>query len=204
MIYLSGVVKPELPAMGAGYLLQPNMGNRPNMDGVTWAADNGCFSQSGSFSLGRWIAWLEKMAPHQNTCLFANAPDVLADAEATWKRSRHILPVLRDLGYAAALVAQDGIEHMPVAWDTFDALFIGGSTEWKLSPMAAHIALEAKQHGMHCHMGRVNSLRRLRFARDIGCDSVDGTYLGFGPDINLPRLQRWLDDIDRQPSLWAV
>lgn len=70
--------------------------------------------------------------------------------------------------------------------------------------MATHMALEAKRRGKHVHMGRVNSLRRLRFARDIGCDSVDGTFLGFGPDVNIVRLQRWLDDIERQPSLWAV
>jgi hypothetical protein len=204
LIYLSGAVQPRLAQMGAGYLLQPNMGNRPDLSATPWAVDNGCFSQSGSFSLGRWIAWLEKMTPHLQTCLFANAPDVVADAEATWKRSRHILPLLRDLGYSAGLVAQDGLERMAVPWQEFDTLFIGGSTAWKLSPMAAQIAVEAKQRGKHVHMGRVNSLRRLRIANEMGCDSVDGTFLAFGPDINLRRLQHWFDDLKLRPSLWAV
>jgi hypothetical protein len=50
-------------------------------------------------------------------------------------------------------------------------------------------------------MGRVNSLRRLRYAADIGCDSVDGTYLAFGPDQNLPTLLTWIDP--DQPGLFG-
>jgi len=47
----------------------------------------------------------------------------------------------------------------------------------------------------------VNSLERLRAARSIGCDSADGTFLRFGPDVNWPRLSRWLNDLDQQPEL---
>ena len=32
--------------------------------------------------------------------------------------------------------------------------------------------------------------------QEIGCDSVDGTYLTFGPDVNLPRLLDWLEDAE--------
>jgi hypothetical protein len=31
-------------------------------------------------------------------------------------------------------------------------------------------------------MGRVNSLKRLRYASAIGCDTADGTYVAFAPD----------------------
>ena len=51
-------------------------------------------------------------------------------------------------------------------------------------------------------MGRVNSLRRLRLAAADGYDSVDGTFLAFGPDVNLPRLRAWLEP--DAPSLWGV
>ena len=48
--------------------------------------------------------------------------------------------------------------------------------------------------------GRVNSRRRLR--RLAGhVDSVDGTYLAFGPDRNIVRLVRWLDELATQPTL---
>lgn len=38
----------------------------------------------------------------------------------------------------------------------------------------------------------------------MGCDSVDGTYLTFGPDVNLPRLLGWLDGAEQAPQLWEV
>ncbi len=44
--------------------------------------------------------------------------------------------------------------------------------------------------GVHC--GRVNSLKRLRYAASIGCQSADGTFLAYGPDRNLPVLLGWL------------
>jgi len=50
-------------------------------------------------------------------------------------------------------------------------------------------------------MGRVNSLDRLRAAIGIGCKSADGTFLKFGPNINWPRLKRWLDHIIEQPEM---
>jgi hypothetical protein len=81
-----------------------------------------------------------------------------------------------------------------VPWDEFDVLFLGGSTEWKLGEAAAALTAEAKSRGKHVHMGRVNSRKRYRYARSIGCDSVDGTYLVFGPTVNLPKLLSWLEE----------
>jgi hypothetical protein len=55
-------------------------------------------------------------------------------------------------------------------------------------------------------MGRVNSLKQLRYARDIGCASADGTFITFAPDTNL---RRCLDTLDEDPrcgglSLWPT
>jgi hypothetical protein len=44
-------------------------------------------------------------------------------------------------------------------------------------------------------MGRVNSLHRFQLATSFGFDSADGTYLAFGPTINLERLTGWLADV---------
>jgi hypothetical protein len=52
-------------------------------------------------------------------------------------------------------------------------------------------------------MGRVNSRLRLGIAEWFGCDSADGTYLAFGPEKNLARLNGWLDEIEMQPSLFG-
>ena len=72
---------------------------------------------------------------------------------------------------------------------------IGGTTSWKLGPAAAGLAAQARRRGLWVHLGRVNSLRRLRYAQAIGCHSVDGTFLAFGPDRNLPTLLRWLGEL---------
>jgi hypothetical protein len=58
--------------------------------------------------------------------LFATAPDILADAAATLRRSARMLDWIRYSGYPAALVAQDGLEDLTIPWDTFDTLFLGG------------------------------------------------------------------------------
>ncbi|WDZ87206.1 hypothetical protein [Micromonospora cathayae] len=69
--------------------------------------------------------------------------------------------------------------------------------EWKVSDMAAQVTAEAKRRGKWVHMGRVNSAARLARATQMGVDSTDGTYLAYGPDINLIRLLGWL-----QPTDW--
>ena len=83
----------------------------------------------------------------------------------------------------------------------FDVLFIGGSTDWKLGAAARGVVKEAKARGKRVHMGRVNSLRRYRYAEAIGCDTVDGPFLTFGPDKNLGRLRGWINNLETQPQL---
>jgi hypothetical protein len=109
-----------------------------------------------------------------------------------------MLQRIRAVGYPAALVAQDGLEDLPISWSSFDAVFLGGTTQWELGPAAARLAQKARRRGLWVHMGRVNSLRRLRYAHSIGCHSVDGIFLAYGPDRNLPRLLGWLRTIGQE------
>lgn len=176
-----------------GYIDTPAQGNaRP--ESVVWCADNGCFGK-GYPGDNRWFSWLLGMQDDAESCLFATAPDVVGDAKATLKRSREWLPMIRHFGYKAAFVGQDGLENLAVPWDDFDVFFIGGTTEWKLGPEVRVLVKEAQAQGKKVHMGRVNSLRRYKYAWSIGCDSVDGTYLTYGPEINLPKLLKWVEVI---------
>lgn len=186
-------------AQTIGYIDTPAQGNK-RPAGVTWCADNGCFGK-GYPGDEKWLAWLASNAHAAADCLFATAPDVVGDAEATLARSAPFLPLIRELGYPAALVAQDGLESLTVPWDSFDVLFIGGTTAWKLGPAVRDLVQQAKHHGKQVHMGRVNSLRRYRYAQAIGCDTADGTFLTFGPDINLGRLKGWINNLETQPEL---
>jgi hypothetical protein len=195
-------VRDELRAIpNTGFMLTQMMGNRPDVSSYPWAADNGCFATPHRFSEDGYTRWLTRNRDCRQTCLFATAPDVVANARATLDRAVTWLPKLRALGYPAALIAQDGLEAERVPWDAFDALFIGGSTSWKLGRHAARLVGDARRRGKWVHMGRVNSYRRLRLAEAMGCDSVDGTFLAFAPLRNLPVLARWLERLRCEPLL---
>jgi hypothetical protein len=177
-----------------GMIATPAAGNTVPA-GAHWCADNSAYT--GRYPGDeRYLAWLGRQAAHASRCAFATAPDVVGDAAATVARAKPMLARIRDAGYPVALVAQDGLEHLPVPWRDADALFLGGSTTWKLGPAAADLAAQARRHGLWVHMGRVNSRRRLHHAAAIGCHSVDGTFLTYGPNRNLPVLLRWLSDLD--------
>jgi hypothetical protein len=223
ILYLANPCGPDVvAAMESGVIGMIDQPNQSKVTGVLgahavgamWCADNGCFSDK--WDEAHWSAWLA--APTQmdrrETCLFAVAPDVVGDAYATTVLFRKWGHRIRNLGYPVAYVAQDGLEKLrgrtesggltfPVPWESFDVLFIGGSTEWKLGEAARGIVAEAKQRGKWVHMGRVNSQRRFEYARAIGCDSADGTYLTFGPDVNLPKLLAWTR-LNNQPGLWET
>jgi hypothetical protein len=178
--------------MTAGHIaciVTPKQGNKLP-DGVRYCADNGVYGK-GYPGDAKWWAWVQRLPVEH--CAFVVAPDVVGDAAATLARSAPWLAKIRALGVPVAFVAQDGLETLTVPWDDFDVLFIGGSTEWKLGRHPRRLVSEAKRHGKHVHMGRVNSDRRFDYARLIGCDSADGTYIRFGPDKNLPIVLDWVN-----------
>lgn len=158
------------------------------------ALDNGCFSKK--WSADTWKAWLSRQTVDP---LFAVVPDVVGDSYLTRQLWDQYCPVVCGLGYRAAFVLQDGATEVP--WEECGAVFVGGTTEFKLSETARKLVAEAKKRALWVHMGRVNSFRRMQIARDWGCDSVDGTFIRFGPDVNTPRLLRMLNQLHANPSL---
>lgn len=204
-LYLTGSVtevRPLLDEQRLGYMNTP--ANRHRMNGWVWAADNGCY---GKNYVGdeRWFAWLSAFPEaERNLCLFATAPDVVGDSSATLERSRPWLPMIRGLGFRAALVAQDGLTLETCPWDEFDVLFIGGTTEWKLGSEARSLIAAAKQHNKPVHVGRVNSRRRYQAMAALGVDSVDGTFIAFGPRVNAPTVIRWTEEYQMQPPLFRA
>jgi hypothetical protein len=185
-----------------GVMWTPAGGTRP----TTWAwcpryaCDTGCYTQGERFDLGRYLAWLGGLNGSRDRCLFATAPDVVGDWRATWARSRDVLPRIRELGIPAAVVAQDGMVELPPP-DEWDVLFVGGTTDWKLSERAYRLVRQAKGLGKRAHMGRCNSWRRLNAAYQAGYDTADGTCLAFNPPQYIPEISGWLDRLHRQPAL---
>jgi hypothetical protein len=173
-----------------GRLVQPR--HCPNLaqtltTHMPWAADNDCFQGLDMVAFDRMLDNIQTALVAFNDGerraerwagrpLFVNVPDVVASADGTlsqWHRWQH---AVRRRGLPVGYVAQNGCELgvMP-PWLEFDALFLGGDTAWKLGPHARSLTALAKRHGKHVHMGRVNTVRRLRYAQSIGVDSVDGT-----------------------------
>lgn len=200
MLYLATPSGPEIrAAMSAGALgcmTTPAQGNAVP-EGAAYACDNGKFGK-GWPGATEWFAWLTRTVQRYGParCLWAVAPDIPCDAAGTLIESRPWLPRIRALGIPAAFAAQDGCETGLIPWDEFDVLFLAGSTDWKIGEAAERLAAEATRRGVPVHMGRVNSRKRLLTAKRFGCKTVDGTYLAFGPKINLPRLTRWMDEVN--------
>lgn len=172
-----------------GRLVSPRSGNAIQ-PGERWAADNDAF---GAWDESRFRSMLDRFQDAPG-CLFVTAPDVVADARATAERFEVWQPQLAARGFPVALVAQDGAENFDLPWDRLDALFIGGSTEFKLSAAAADLGAEAKRQDKWLHVGRVNSQKRLRIAFAMQADSTDGTGWSKFPDTyfktDMPTLRR--------------
>ena len=183
-----------------GQICTPASGNRV-LEGVDWCADNGVFGNTYPGD-DAYLAWLERRAWAADRCAFAVAPDVVGDAAGTLARSGPMLDRIRRIGFPVAFAGQNGIEDLTVPWDAFDVLFLGGDDPWKLGRAGRALTARARALGKPVHMGRVNSRKRLRYAVRIGCTSADGTYLGHGPDENLPRLLGWLSEIHDAPAPW--
>lgn len=198
MIYLSGCIRPKLYHPMLGFIRTPNIGNQNTPSDAIWAADNGRFTSPQTYTDDGYLAWLAKQ--RRETCLFATAPDVLANHAATVDMSLPLFPRLRRLGYLAAFVAQDGWREDNTPWSEFDVLFVGGTTVFKLGAGGESIAA-ARRRGKPVHMGRVNSYQRLRVAAALGCASADGTFIKFAPDQNEVRMLRWLEQLMASPIL---
>lgn len=104
---------------------------------------------------------------------FIIAPDVVAGGESSLALSREWLPRLRGLA-PIYLAVQDGMRH---EWAIelaagFDGIFVGGSQEWKLATGAEWVRA-AHAADMPCHIGRVGSAKRVRWAQSILADSID-------------------------------
>lgn len=196
MIYFSGCIVNERHEK-LGFIITPDMGNRIPAN-ARLAVDNGRFTNPDGYSDKRYIRHLYRFP--RDLTVFATAPDVVGDHNATVDLAKPALRMIRDIGLPAAFVAQDGWTEETTPWDEFDAIFIGGSTEFKFRG-GREAVRAAKKRKKWAHMGRVNSFERLRAAKSIGCDSADGTYLRFGPDINVPKLLRWLDILNSQMEI---
>jgi hypothetical protein len=166
-----------------------------------WAADNDAYS---GFNPSRYRKMLDriKVGVERGVPMpaFITMPDVVRSHRATLALWYEWCDELSERGLPAAFVLQNGIEYgwdyigtgyLP--WDECDALFIGGDTPFKFSRTVRDIVRVANLHGKWVHMGRVNSIRRMLYAKNIGCDSCDGSGMAKFPSSTLLPMLKALD-----------
>jgi hypothetical protein len=167
-----------------GRLVQPRHYSsirRTAAAGIPWAADNDAYVRFDERRFGVLLDALEGLGG----CLFCAAPDAVTDTPKTLRLFDEWASVIQRRGLPVALVLQDGMTTASIPWRTLDAVFIGGTTTYKLGADAARIIQHARARGLWCHMGRVNSAQRIRYAASIGCHSVDGTSYARWRDVHL-------------------
>lgn len=125
-------------------------------------------------------------------------PDIVAGGLASLRFSLDWLDALRNRPYLHGaqylLAVQNGMEpqHIAPLVGPEIGIFVGGDTPWKLATMATWARL-AHERGAICHIGRVNTVRRIRLCAAAGADSFDGSgvsrFASALPPLDLARRQ---------------
>lgn len=172
-----------------------------------WILDNGAFSDwnaGRAFDAAEWLsacAWAAAQ-PSADQPAWCVCPDRVATGldslafSLRWLDSHGSeFPGLRYY-----LAVQDGMvasDVVPVA-HRFAGLFVGGGLPWKIATGGAWVTT-AHALGMPCHIGRVGTPDRVRWARRIGADSIDSCL----PLWSEENLQRFLSGfVDRQLEMF--
>jgi hypothetical protein len=138
-----------------------------------FAVENGMFSKEGT--IDKWLSLLGRERQAKSRCLWITLPDVVASARRTLE-SFHIWRYRPEVsGWKLALVAQDGLEDLDIPWEAIECVFIGGSTEWKMSNSAADVVRCGKILQKWVHVGRINTPDRWDYFEELGADSCDGS-----------------------------
>jgi hypothetical protein len=137
--------------------------------GVPYGLDNGCF---GDFREDAWNRLLDEAYDDAALVKFVCLPDLVGDARRTLDLFEAFK--VRTNGLPRALVLQDGIGGQPIPFDDIAAVFVGGSDAFKTSREAWNACRAAQMLGKWIHVGRVNTIERVRHWLPLA-DSIDGS-----------------------------
>lgn len=138
--------------------------------------DNGAFRDwraGRAFDVTRWLRDMRWMSYRGIVPDFVVVPDVVAGGAESLAWSAMWRDEVPE-AFPAYLAVQDGMSVAEVALHLpqYAGIFVGGSLEWKLATASAWVQL-AHARRLRCHVGRVGTPDRVRWARAIGVDSID-------------------------------
>jgi hypothetical protein len=183
------------PDLICGQLITP-LTRYTNYGGV-FAIDNGGFS---SLERSNFETLLDRERDNTDRCLFVAVPDIVFNARRTLELWRNKHSAFRLTKYKLAFVVQDGMEDLDIPWHEMDAVFIGGSDNFKDSRCAVDIVKAGKALGKHVHAGRVNEFKRFKVFHEAGADTCDGSGIAMY-DHMLEKLESMLENDSQQISL---
>ncbi len=191
-----------------GWRLMISARGKLRTEGFAYALDNGAWTAFQEWQRGTRASAEPCLASFRRAVSLLGAgadfvvvPDIVLGGARSLAMSRAWLRRLRRdhrLKRARLLIA---VQNGMVAADVERflcarvGLFVGGDTEWKLATMAGWSRL-AHARGAICHVGRVNTARRIRQCDIAGADSFDGS----GPARFLDTLSRAVAGL-AQPDL---
>jgi hypothetical protein len=165
--------------------------------GVPYALDNGAWSAFMAGEEFREEAFQKAVGLIGPGAAWVVAPDIVEGGKASLQMSVRWLGWLLDRVPVVLIAVQDGMSPRDIQGrlGIRIGIFVGGSTEWKEETMAMWAAL-ARSCGAICHVGRVNTARRIHLCAAAGVDSFDGSSVSRFAKT-LPRL----DNAARQRDL---
>lgn len=194
----SGPFRDLVIAAGHGQMVSRQVGAFRNIKFGRWAFDNGAFTdwKNGVPFNEREFLWrvrqVEKM-PLDRMPDWCVCPDMVGKRlsllySLDWRAYLKIYaPGLKWYLAVQDYMVPDDVEYA-LSLERFSGLFIGGTTRWKHETSPAWVEL-GHSLGVPVHVARVNGEKWLRWAVDIGADSVDGTGWVHAGEKWLPILQ---------------
>lgn len=191
--------KEQLRMAGWRVIVTPDHPQLP--DRINFAIDNGEWSMRNQPLPHDFSRFADLVDRYGCAADFVVLPDIVGAGDESLALSISWIPRLRTLRNLL-LPLQDGMlaekvgnvlrEHRNVG------LFLGGTTEFKLREIYAWGMVAASWRRWY-HVGRVNSIRRIRLCAEAGATSFDGSSAAIFSRSKLPRL----DPARKQPSLLA-
>ena len=141
---------------------------------IPYSIDNGIYADTVAGRKWEFEPFLKLLYKAKESPVdpeFIVVPDELFDAKKTKEKFKYYSEHIKNLGFKfrLAMAVQDGMTPNDIPSKDVVA-FIGGSTKFKQEKTADFI-----KAGFDVHVGRVNTLKRLFWAKQLGCVSVDGS-----------------------------
>jgi hypothetical protein len=143
-------------------------------EGFPYALDNGAwwaFSNHQPFDEAAFVRALELMGTGADWVV---APDVVAGGMASLDFSLRWIERLRPLPVMLAVQNGMTVEAVRPHVGPGVGIFVGGTTAWKLETVGVWAEL-GRQTSAWVHVGRVNSITRIRLCAEHGVTSFDGS-----------------------------